>query len=155
MELLTSQYTAFTLTDETFRRQLTNKVFILAIFSESHIQSDDSSASELMIDFIIFQYQRKIYRSARFKESIIFIPTNYSTMRCARRIVSHHHIAHNLFLSESPARLLANHVRMTSIVTNIDCRKSTYNPICLTADSRPLLLQSRNYFLMLKTGTDT
>ena len=116
MELLTSQYTAFTLTDETFRRQLTNKVFILAIFYVSHIiQSDDSSASEHMIDFIIFQYQRKIYRSARFKESIIFIPTNYRTMRCARRIISHHHIiAHNLFLSESPARLLANHVRMTS-----------------------------------------
>ena len=96
MELLTSQYTAFTLTDETFRRQLTNKVFILAIFSESHIQSDDPSATEHMIDFIIFQYQRKIYRSALFKESIIFIPTNYKTMRCARRIISHHHSSQSI-----------------------------------------------------------
>ena len=45
-ELLTSQYT-----DETVMRQLTNKVFIFEICSENHIQSDESPASENMIDF--------------------------------------------------------------------------------------------------------
>ena len=56
------------------------KGFYFAICSENHIQSDDSSASEHMVDFIIFQFHRKTYRSARFKQKIIFIPAN--TKQC-------------------------------------------------------------------------
>ena len=40
-------------------RQLTNKVFIFEICSENHIQSDESPASENMIDFSSFSFTAK------------------------------------------------------------------------------------------------